>query len=306
MVSNLSLQASGGSTNHIGDSIQTRDPLDILVADTGGTEDGWSIDGYTSDTNPLLHDLEPDDKLDTTTNVEFAGTSTGEHRPVGCAAGSLALEFGDVADVLELSFGLAQIFTRLATKTTEDVATFFLTTDFDQPTWGLGKDPDDGEEEEKWDNLESNREPPDEGAVTAFVEATGILKPVSDDDTKDVEGEFDGDELTAGLVLGSLGGPDGNDGVQDTGAPTIDETSEDHPGGVHGRSLKSCTQDSPGSTKSDGLDTPVLVTEPTANQAADEGADVVNRNLYSHLAGWATASTEKRDIQCLPEAARRQ
>lgn len=74
--------ANWGLTNHVGDCVQTRDPLDILVADTGGTEDGWGIDSYTSDANPLLHYLEPDDELDTTTNVEFARTSTGEHRPI--------------------------------------------------------------------------------------------------------------------------------------------------------------------------------------------------------------------------------
>lgn len=185
---------------------------------------------------------------------------------------------------MELSFGLAQVFTRLATKTTEDIASFFLTTDLDQPTWGFGEEPNDAEEEEKRDNLESNRESPDEGAVTTFVEAAGILKPVSDNDTEDVESEFNGDELPTGLVLSGLGSPDGDDGVQDTSAPTVDETGEDHPGGIHGRGLETCAQDSPASAESDGLDTSIPVTKPTANQAANECADVVDRNLHNHLA----------------------
>ena len=40
-----------------------------------------------------------------------------------------------------------------------------------------------------------------------------LFDPISNNDTKDIEREFNGDELSTGRVLGSLGGPDWNDGV---------------------------------------------------------------------------------------------
>ena len=67
---------------HVGDGVETGDPLNLLVADTGGTEDGRGVDGDTSNTNPFLHDLEPDDELDTATGVEFARADTEEHGEV--------------------------------------------------------------------------------------------------------------------------------------------------------------------------------------------------------------------------------
>ena len=57
---------------HVGDSVQSRDPLDLGIGDTSSTEDSWSEDGHTGDTNPLLHDLKPDDELNTTTGVKLA------------------------------------------------------------------------------------------------------------------------------------------------------------------------------------------------------------------------------------------
>ena len=149
-------------SKHVGDGIETGDPLDLRVADTSGTEDGGSVDGYTSNTNPFLHDLEPNDKLNATTRVKFAGADTKEHSKVGLSLRRLAFELGNVADVLELGFGLAQIVSSLTAKATEDVAGLFLTTDFSEPTWRLGEKPDDSEEEQEWDNLESNGESPDE------------------------------------------------------------------------------------------------------------------------------------------------
>lgn len=82
-------------------------------------------------------------------------------------------------------------------------------------------------------------------------------------------------------MLSSLGSPDGDDGVKDTSPPAVDETSEDHPGVVHGRGLESSTEDSPGSTESDCLNTSILVAEPAADQAAYQSADVVDGDYAS-------------------------
>lgn len=184
---------------------------------------------------------------------------------------------------MELGLSLAHVFTSLATKTAEDVAGFFLAANFDQPTWRLGEDEDNGEEEEKGDDLEGDREAPDERAIAFGIERASVLEPVGNDDTKDVEGEFDSDELSSGFVLGSFGSPDRNNGVQDTSAPTVNKTGEDHPGVVHGRRLKSGTEDSPSGTKRDGLDAAILVTEPTANQATYERTDVIDGNLSQEI-----------------------
>lgn len=106
-----------------------------------------------------------------------------------------------------------------------------------------------------------------------------LFKPVGDHDTEDVQGEFNGDELPTGFVFSSLSSPDRHNRVKDTSTPAVDETSEDHPGGVHSRGLKTSTEDSPSSTKRNGLYAAVFVTEPTTNETADQGTDVVDRDL---------------------------
>ena len=91
--------------------------MDLAVAHTCDTEDGWGVDGYTSDTDPLLHDLQPDDKLDTTTSVELSGADTEQHGEIRLTLGSLAFQLSDVANILEFGFGPASIRTSLTTKT---------------------------------------------------------------------------------------------------------------------------------------------------------------------------------------------
>lgn len=72
-------------TSHVGGGVGSGDPLDVGLADTGSSEDDWGVNGHTSDTNPFLHNLKPDDKLDATTNVEFTRSRTSEHGPLRCA-----------------------------------------------------------------------------------------------------------------------------------------------------------------------------------------------------------------------------
>ena len=287
-------------TYHVGDGVEPRDPLHIGVADTGSTEDGWRVDGHSSNPDPFLHDLQPDDKLNATTGMELARADTEKHGEVGLAGRSFALEFCDVADILEFGFGLANILSSLATETAKDVASLFLTANLDEPTGGLGENEHDSEKEEQGDNLERNGESPREGAVASGVERAAILEPVSHNDTEDVETEFDGNELSTGRMLGGLRCPDGNDGVQDTGSPAVDQTGEDHPDVVLSGSLQAGTKNSPTSTQGDCLDTAILVTEPATNQAANQGTDVVDRNLISALSGTRMFHLASRNLQCLP------
>lgn len=80
-------------------------------------------------------------------------------------------------------------------------------------------------------------------------------------------------------MLGSFGGPDRDDSVQDTSSPAVDETSENHPVRILSGCLKSCTENSPGGTKRDRLNTSILVTEPATNETANKSTNVVNGDL---------------------------
>ena len=126
--------------------------------------------------------------------MQLAGIPAEEHGQVAVLARCLALQLDDVADVLELGFRLPVPF---ATETTQDESGFFLAPDFDEPARGFGHRPYDEEEEDERHDLESDWEAPDEGGIYLPVEGSAVLDPVSGDNAKDIEGEFDGDELTA-------------------------------------------------------------------------------------------------------------
>lgn len=56
-----------------------------------------------------------------------------------------------------------------------------------------------------------------------------LFNPVRDDDTEDVEREFDCHKLSARRVGCCFGGPDWGNGVQDPGPNTIENASAKHP-----------------------------------------------------------------------------
>lgn len=103
-----------------------------------------------------------------------------------------------------------------------------------------------------------------------------LFDPVSDDNAENIQCKLDGDELTSGCMLSCFGGPNWNDGVENAGTPAVDETSADHPGGVHSSGLKRSADDSPSSSKSDRLDTAIAITEGTTDETAHEGTEIVD------------------------------
>lgn len=117
--------------------------------ETGNGVNLWLIDGDTGNSNPFLHDLKPDHQLHATSGVQLAGTDAKEHMEIRVVLGSLPLQLGDVANILKLSLGIARVCTRLTAESPKDVARFFLTPNFGQPTWRFRKEPNDAEEEEK-------------------------------------------------------------------------------------------------------------------------------------------------------------
>lgn len=115
--------------------------MHLVVGNTSSAEDGGSKDGHTRDTNPLLHDLEPDNELNTTTSVKFARADTEKHRDVGLTLGRLTLEFSDISNILEFGLGFANILASLATKAAKNVTGLFFTANLDEPTGRLGEEP---------------------------------------------------------------------------------------------------------------------------------------------------------------------
>ena len=142
--------------------------MSILGRDTGDGENGGAVNGDTSDTNPLLENLQPDDQLHTATSVELARFPAEEHSQIAGLAGGLALELDDIADILEFCF--CQTVCVLSTESAKDPATLLFTADLDEPTRGLGHGPDDDKKEYERDDLEGNRESPNEGRVDDGIE----------------------------------------------------------------------------------------------------------------------------------------
>ena len=103
-----------------------------------------------------------------------------------------------------------------------------------------------------------------------------LFNPVCNDDTENVQGKFDCDELSTRFVFGRLSSPDRNNSVKHSCTPTIDETSADHPSVILSRSLQSSSDDSPASAKTDGLDTAISITKPTTDETAHESTEIVD------------------------------
>lgn len=127
-------EVSQGEAYHVCDGVQSRNPLHLCIGNTSGTENGGSENSHTGNTDPLLHDLEPDDQLNTATSMKLAGADTEKHGKVGLGLGGLAFELGNVADILEFGLCLARIFTGLTTESSENITGLFLSTDLDEPT----------------------------------------------------------------------------------------------------------------------------------------------------------------------------
>ena len=80
--------------------------------------------------------------------MEFPGPDPKEHVEIVLLLGSLSLKVADVANVLELRFGLYSIVSTFSAQSTEYVASFVFATHLDQPARGFGHQKYDSEEEQ--------------------------------------------------------------------------------------------------------------------------------------------------------------
>ena len=103
-----------------------------------------------------------------------------------------------------------------------------------------------------------------------------LFNPICNDNTKDVEGKLDCDELSTGFMFSRLSSPDRNDSVKHSCTPTIDETGTDHPDVILSRSLQGSSDDSPASSETDGLNTTISITKPTTNETTHESTEIVD------------------------------
>ena len=107
-----------------------------------------------------------------------------------------------------------------------------------------------------------------------------LFEPVRHNNTKDVEREFNGDELTSRSMTGCLGGPYGCNGIQDTGSYAIEDTRAEHPVRVHRRALKDSTDDGPYRSESDRVDSAISIAEPAADKGTEESTGkIIDCNL---------------------------
>ena len=92
------------------------------------------------------------------------GHNIPRHVEITVQLAGLLLQLGNIANILELSFGQIVV-SSFATKPAKNIASFIFATDFDKPTGRLGEEPDNDEEEDQWKNLEGDGEAPDEWTV---------------------------------------------------------------------------------------------------------------------------------------------
>lgn len=127
------------------------------------------------------------------------------------------------------------------------------------------------------------------------------LEPVGQNDTEDVQCEFNGNELSARGMLGGLGSPDRHDRIQNTSTDAIDKPcckplvrhsvlarfllpcllsllTTNHPIMILRRALQARTHNSPNRSDSNGLDSPHAITQPTAEQSAEQRPQIIHRD----------------------------
>ena len=74
------------------------------------------------------------------------GHNIPRHVEITVQLASLLLQFGYIANILELGFSQIVV-SSFATQPAKNIASFVFATDFDKPTGRLGEEPDNDEEE---------------------------------------------------------------------------------------------------------------------------------------------------------------
>jgi len=92
-------------TYHVGYIVQPGDPQPVLGRDTSDGEDSGTVNGDTSNPDPLLQNLKPYDQLYTTAGVKFARSDTCKHREIALLLRGFSLEVDNISDILKFCLG---------------------------------------------------------------------------------------------------------------------------------------------------------------------------------------------------------
>lgn len=102
--------------------------------------------------------------------MQLARLVPEQHRQIRCAVLHRLFQLRHGLDISELRLRTDGIVACASAEPFEDIPALLLAAHFDEPARGLGKEPDDGEQYEEENNLESDREAPAEGRFAAVDE----------------------------------------------------------------------------------------------------------------------------------------
>ena len=118
-------------TYHVCNVVQTANPLTVSRRYAGYGEDGRAIYRDACNANPLLQNLEPNDKLHSSSGMQLALLDAKEHGEITGRLRVVSLQLHDVEDVLVLGIGNAVV---LAAKPAEYESGFIVSTYFREPS----------------------------------------------------------------------------------------------------------------------------------------------------------------------------
>ena len=90
------------------------------------------------------------------------------------------------------------------------------------------------------------------------------LKPVSDDNAKNVESKLKSDKLATRSVCCGFRGPYWGDGIEDTSADTVEHTRAKHPIGILSGRLKGSSKNAPDASETNRGNATITITHPAA------------------------------------------
>lgn len=146
----------------------------------------------------------------------------------------------------------------------------FFTALENEPAGGLGETKNEDKDNQGEDDLETNREPPADGAWFEVGETE--IKPVTDTYTASYQSSFDHDQLAPSMAFRRLRLPRRDGRSVQAVANTGNNTSNDEVGKTESRALESGTDDHDGGADPDGPPSTKHVADPDTGHSAAETA----------------------------------
>ena len=107
--------------------------------------------------------------------MQLARLVPEQHSQVRCAVLHCLFQLRNRLNISKFGLRTNGIVTRAPAEPFQDIPSLLLAAHFDQPARGLGKEPDDGKQNEEEDNLEGDREAPAKGRFAAINEGESAI-----------------------------------------------------------------------------------------------------------------------------------